>query len=344
MKNEQYTIFGKIDKPDSNKVKNTPKEYSRISEGVMNSFNISSIPFLGCDFELIYPLIARLVPPEKISFTSFPIATSITCEIICAGICHQMNWDYLRQTVFNKTNDNPKWIAGSYLENISVNEVEKLFALYSKPERIRKEERAAMLHSIGSWILSFESTTRVFMNASGCLLSNSEIRSNLLSCEVFSNDPEEKKMQLLLQKLSAYEQLKGLSQYCKPAIDYHLIRCYLRRGLLIPRNKYAKDYIHNESSMRKENTIAAIRQLCSQLMIDISHYTGLDIVTVNQIEWHIGRSICVQNDPDCFLVTEGASWLKPTFSQCPFFDSCTARHFNNNNLKTNEPSYSGSSY
>lgn len=320
------------------------EETTRVSENTLNAFSIKPIYFFGNDYDTVYPQIAEILPKEKTIYTSFPIEIAIRCEIVCAGICHQMNWDFLRDLVYSKTLENPNWLSAQYLNNISPDEVAEMFMLYSKPERIRPKERAALLRCIGEWLGNYENSSSIFITNDGHVHNKEIIRNSILSCRVFSGDPEEKKLQLLLQKLSMYDQLKDISDFCEPAIDYHLMRCYLRRGLLCATSKKGDDYIFNQSTERKESTVAAIRQLCSELLINICEYCHLDIVTVNQIEWHIGRSVCIKDNPDCYLCNKDAEWLKPLFSECPFIHTCWARCQDKDLLKVNEPFYLGSSY
>lgn len=321
----------------------TNQQAPKVSTKALEGFGVVPIPFWECDFDTVYPILAKILPLEKIVFTDFPLSTAVVCEIICSAICHQMNWDFLRKTVRSKTESNKEWLSPKYLSQISEEEVFKMFANYSRPERIRKEERAKILRSIGYWMKQFDTAENAFLNSDGDLLAYSDIRRNLLSCEVFSNDPEEKKLHLLFQKLATYSELSGLAKYYQPAIDYHLIRCYLRRGLLVANTKYAKDFLYNSNVQRKESTMAAIRHLCSEILLNICDYTRLDANVVNQIEWNIGRSICIRDDPDCFLKSEDAKWLRTHFQVCPYFASCASRS-NKDLLHLNEPVYTGSSY
>lgn len=345
LKYEQLSFFNGEEKaqPKESVSQNSNFSEVQISYKVRNSFSITELPFLGCDFDSIYPALANIIPKEYIVFSDFPLNVAISCEIICAAICHQMNWDYLRNTIFMKVTENNAWVSADNLTSISEAEVFEMFAMYSKPERIRKKERTTILHEIGKWMKNYQSVEDVFLRNNE-LLDNNSIRYNLLTCSAFSNDPEEKKMSLLLQKLSAYVPLMGLSEYYQPAIDYHLIRCYLRRGLLYAKTKYAVDYLQNSNVERKESTVAAVRELCSKLLSDICNYTNLNISIVNQIEWNIGRSVCTHDSPDCFLELDDSKWLRPKFEVCPFFNTCAARHHNKIYLQLNEPKYTGSSY
>jgi len=316
-----------------------------ISKQISREFDIYEIPFFECDFDTIYPSIASILPKEAVSFSELSFENSIACEVVCAAICHQINWDFLRRTILAKTMRDECWMAGERLGNISEEDVDELFMNYKKPERIRAKERCEILHEVGKLICNVGNYQRLFLDKDENLLPIELIRNRLLDCTVFSKDPKEKKLQLLLQKLSNYDRLRKLSAYCKPAIDYHLIRCYLRRGLLRPKTTYAEEYLKDSTTERKETTVGALRHLCSKLLEDIAWYTELDIRTVNSIEWNIGRAVCTQDNPDCFLETDDTIWLKEKYVRCPFYKNCMARQNEENGLlHINEPEYKGTSY
>lgn len=341
---EQLYLFSpheKEEKSDSKKL--TLEDSARVSKKTLEGFAVASIPFIGCDYEQVYPVLANIIPKEQIVFYDFPLRIAMVCEIICSAICHQMNWDFLRGAVRDKTVASFEWLSPKHLSQISETEVFEMLSDYSKPERVHKEERTMLLRSLGKWLCTYDSVEQIFLDKNGTLLSRDEIQNRLLACEVFSNDPEGKKMQLLMQKLSSFHELAGLSLYYQPAIDYHLVRVYLRRGLLIAKTQYAANFLNNSGIERKESTMAAIRQLCAHILSAICEYTELDISIVNQIEWHIGRSICVQGEPDCFLKSQEAQWVNEKFSVCPFFNTCVARS-NDRFLSLDEPTYKGVSY
>lgn len=332
------------EKEDENSPKDLKEQHQLISERLKKEFDVVAIPFLKCNFDYIYPRLAEIIPREHIFFDSFGQNILVMSEIVCAAICHQMNWDYLRSALFSKLKEDSNWVLPNRLIYVEEKEVADLFCSYNKPERVRAKERMKILRGVGEWAKAFIHSSSIFLDSSGKLLPKEVVRRNLLICDTFAMDVEEKKMQLLLQKLSSYKEFKGLSAYCQPAIDYHLIRTYLRRGMLYAKTEYAKGYIMNQSAERKDSTVAAVRHLCAELMLDICVYTDLDVNTINQIEWHIGRSICLQENPDCNLENNESQWLRPFFSSCPFSDTCEAKCGNSKLMGLKEPSYKGSSY
>lgn len=343
---EQLSFFDGIlkDSPNNNPDKDA-SEVSKTSLRLLEAFYVSEIPFLDCNYEELYPQLASIIPRDSVCFDSWDLETLIACETVCASICHQINWDYLRYVVFKKTKSENEWVLPENLLNITEDTVKMLLSKYNKPERFRINERTSILRQIGKLAVDAGGFTNLFFDNDGRLLPESLIRSNHFQCAVFVQDPEEKKLQLLLQKLSGYTPLAGLMDFCKPAIDYHLIRCYLRRGLISPKNKLGKEFIFGQNRIeRKESTVGALRQLCAELVEKISLYTNLSITEVNQIEWHIGRSICIKGIPDCRLNNHDVGWVKTKFSRCPFYHNCCAAKYNPELLNIEEPVYKGTSY
>lgn len=346
----QLSFFPTAEKGENNEKEseNSPKDSKGqnqlISERLKKEFDVVAVPFLKCDFDYIYPRLAEIIPREQVIFDSLGQNVLIMSEIVCAAICHQMNWDYLRSALFSKLTEDSNWVLPNRLIHIEEKEVANLFRSYNKPERVRAKERMKILREVGEWALTFTNISSIFLDSREKLLPKDAVRRNLLLCNTFAMDAEEKKMQLLLQKLSSYEVFNGLSAYCQPAIDYHLIRAYLRRGLLFTKTEYAKGYIMNQSTKRKDSTVAAVRHLCAELMLNICLYTELDVNTINQIEWHIGRSVCIQENPDCNLEESESQWLRPHFSSCPFSSTCAAKCGNSKLMEMKEPTYKGSSY
>ena len=316
-----------------------------VSENLKDSFNVMSIPYLGCDYEQLYPQIVSIIPNEKYLFDDFDTETAIRCELVCAAICHQINWEFLRHVIYNKTKENSSWLNFNNLKQIGSDEILVLLQDYHKKENIKAEERTELLHLLGEWGVNYSSIINVFLNQRGELLPYCLIRESIFNCMVFSTDPAEKKFNLLLQKLNAIKPLNGIANYAKPTIDYHLLRLYLRRGLVYARTKYALHYIRDNDAERKECTVAAIRELCSELLCQIAAFTSLDISSINLVEWHVARSVCHREKPDCDLKGNMSLWLSKGFDKCPFSHTCVAYLFNIEQLlNMKEPYYKGTSF
>lgn len=343
MKYEQLSVFSEQDIELEEKKKER-KKTSEISQRIIDEFGFAQIPFWGCNYELVYPILKDVVPKEEIMFNTLDLEQIIACEMICAAICHQMNWDYLRSAVNKQIQKDSLWVYAEHLRFISEKTVESLFEHYPKRERVRALERTSMLRKLGDLAFSSGGFTCLFFGPEKKPLAMDTVSKVLLDCDVFGQDPGHKKFHLLMQKLSSYSQLSHLATYCEPAVDYHLLRCFLRRGLLFPKSKFASEYILATEIERKESTVGALRHLCANLMMDICQYTALDINSINVIEWQVARSICTQEKPDCLLESSSSTWARKGFERCPFFETCNAANHNKAYLELQEPKYTGTSY
>lgn len=317
---------------------------SEISSSIIDGFTPLDYTFDMLDYEFIYKNILSSLPPNSILFDSFGLEKLIACETICAAICHQINWDYLRQVVYKKTLLNPEWVDVEYLASIKTSEIRNLFIDYEKKERVQEYDRTKMIRTIAKHLKKSKMSFSDIFIKNGIARDYIDIELFFLNCNVFSKDPQHKKFQLLIQTLSDYSCFEYLSNYYKPTIDYHLIRLFLRRGIVRPHNKFAYQYILNQDTIRKENTIATLRSVCSKSLEELSWITSLNLKEVNRIEWWVGRSICTNDCPDCELEREDAKWLKKQFNKCPYYNTCYARNHDKNLLNINEPKYTGNSY
>lgn len=318
---------------------------SILSENIRESFEVFDFTLDMLNIPKNYYTMAKLLPKDAVMFNDFDLETIIACETICATICHKINWDFLRKVVYDKTSNNIEWTKPEYLKKIKTEEVENLLSNYDKTDRIRGAERSKMLRSLGTSVYKKGKGYKgIFFNEDMSIKDYADISNFFKTCKSFANDPESKKMQLLFQSLSDYCGFEKLSQYYMPTIDYHLIRSFLRRGIIRPVNQYAKDFIFNIDIERREGTIGALRNICSNAINSLCLITSLDLKTVNRIEWWVGRTICTEDKPDCLLKRNTASWLKDNFNKCPYYDHCYAINYNKDYLSINEPTYKGNSY
>lgn len=319
----------------------------QFSQDVYHDFEIDRdlIAYYSAALRTTYRALASIVPKEAVQFTELAAGQAVVCEMICAAICHQMNWDFLRERVYEKTILDPKWIEAINLAAIQTKEVETLLEGYPKTERIRAEERAELLRTLGTTYVNLPGGFyEIFFNTDGMPREVSSILRQLSLCSVFSSDPVEKKLQLLLQKISVYKGFEEVGNRCRPTIDYHIIRSFLRRGFLAPKTKYAREIVTTDA-IRSEQTVGAIRKHCADIIVLLSEVTGESIAAVNNIEWWLGRSVCVEDSPLCRLGGPDTEWLAPSFRDCPFHPICDRPELHKADAQLyTAPNYRGNSY
>jgi len=184
-----------------------------ISEDMIEAFEATEYNLQMINFKEIYLKIVAALPPRNSSFSKLSLENIIGCEVVCAAICHQINWDFLRTVIYNKTMQDETWITPKNLAKITSTKVLQLLAGYDKPERIREKERCSLLRSLGKSLLGLGyGYSDIFFERDFVVRNSEDIISVLNFSKAFSGDPEGKKIQLLLQNLSDYSELTF--QYC----------------------------------------------------------------------------------------------------------------------------------
>ncbi|MBI9084199.1 MAG: DUF362 domain-containing protein [Desulfobacterales bacterium] len=282
--------------------------------------------------------VISLLPPEEVSFHSLGSELAIQCEFIAAAICHQMNWDFIRKRIKGWAYKDAQFLTFKNLNTISKRDIEVLFQGYHKPERIKSEERAKMLRGLSSYMLKHGNSLFELLNQ---LPRKIETENGLMSflrkTPVFSDDPEMKKAQVFIHSILRERLWEFLDDNkVQPAIDYHIMRLYIRRGNIWPRTKNGELYL-KQNIRRYSKTTVALRTLVADALKSIAGFHNLKIVDVNSAEWWVGRSVCKRDYPDCDLLNSESEWLKKCFTQCPYKPDCAAWTTDKTLLTVTEP-------
>jgi uncharacterized protein (DUF362 family) len=315
---------------------------ARVSEEILRAFEINELQLL--QKKNYYREILPFIPQNSVSFEGLGNERMVGAELICAAICHQMNWEFLRRQVFRAISEGAEWWQARRVGEVRVETISRLFADYHDPKRVKAGERARMLRSLGQLFQGDANSYVSLVQAGG---GGEEVLTDVVrrleGCRVFSADPARKKLQVFLHSIACYERFRRLDQLCEPAIDYHIMRLYLRRGDVSPSSKVGHAFL-NQRLMRRSSTVTALRKLVSEALKRSAQYAGLPLRVVNGIEWWVGRSVCLRDGPDCELAGEMGGWLKGGHSRCPFQSACFAYNCDRRLLKVQEPSYKGSFY
>jgi uncharacterized protein (DUF362 family) len=282
--------------------------------------------------------VISLLPPEEVSFYSLGSDLAIQCEFISAAICHQMNWDFIRKRIKDLAYKDARFLTFKYLNKISKRNIEVLFQGYHKPERIKPEERAKMLRDLSNYMLNYDNSLVGLLNQLSPTIEGDEgLMSFLRKTPIFSDDPEMKKAQVFIHSILRERLWEFMDDNkVQPAIDYHIMRLYIRRGNIWPRTKNGELYL-KQNIRRYSKTTVALRTLVADALKTIAGYHNLKIVDVNSAEWWLGRSVCKRQSPDCDLLNSESEWLKRHFTKCPYKNDCAAWTTDNTLLNVTEP-------
>jgi hypothetical protein len=250
-----------------------------------------------------------------------------------------MNWDFLRRALREQVCAGADWWRLAEIGGVSVAVVSALLKDYDRPERIRAQQRAEMLRSLS---VLYSEHHRTYSDVIPTVLRDEHERETLLKllekCRVFAEDLERKKLQVAVHRFAQSGLVMGIDSLSRPAVDYHIMRLYLRRGEVKPVSAVGLEYLTSTRPKRR-STVTALRRTVSNALLGVAEMSGVPVAAVNGIEWWIGRSVCLRNKPDCFLEDSAAQWLRPHFSRCPFAETCVALNVDNRLLAVREPNH-----
>jgi hypothetical protein len=260
--------------------------------------------------------------------TAAPLS-QLVFKTLFVSICHQFNWDFLQSAMAQWILPHPedRLVA---LASTSPQEIAKLLSDYEKPERVRASERAEMLRTTAVELRSLLTSGQL-----ETLISNRRLDGAygyyevMRSISAFRTDELEKKVRVLAHDLHREEIIVFADpNNLRPAVEYHILRLYLRSGRVYPTNEAVRQHLLSPATPSRARLVHTLRRTVEEAMNLTALYSGLDVATLNYVEWQIGRSVCTPEKPNCTrpsgeLPADIAS-LSP--DRCVFVNFC--RSFN----------------
>jgi hypothetical protein len=294
--------------------------------------SIAEVNEIGCC------AIAHLVPSlaesrktaDPFSLSSKSVRDQTKALIHLVGICHRLNWDFTLGGLAAKLWDLTDGFDYPALSRLGDSEFRKAFSGYSRNDGgLNYKGRLSYLRKISEYISSdghLDSllSCRTVAGTEGALAK--------LSCfPVYKDDPLKKKCNALLHEL-VRRRLVSLEDpdRIEPAVDYHIIRLYLRTGRVL-----VKDCeLHSRLVERKPVRIEAITQI-RRVVADAMRYTAAvsstTVSVLNDIEWAYARQACRRDD----------TWCAGPCNTCLLESACMSAHLDAKQMITEPESHHG---
>lgn len=235
----------------------------------------------------------------KQRWSDLPRDAQLCFKIFFVAICHQINWDFLQERLF-------EFFASSNVEAMLATAaeatpayIEHMLSGYHRPERIRAPERARYLRKTAAAIKEQFRGEIASVVRSGKVFGQCGLMSELDKIPAFAEDPLRKKSSALAQEL-ARERIATFSDAAEilPAIDYHLIRLYLRTGRVVA----TSDTVFNSLKTgvtHRPRLLKLLRSATSQALISTAQHANLPVHELNYLEWQLGRTRCEKDRINC---------------------------------------------
>jgi hypothetical protein len=267
---------------------------------------------------------------EATPWGHFPRASQLTFKLAFVAICHQFNWDFMQERLARHllTADPSEMVRR--LVRIRADDFNEWVTGYNRPHRIKAAERAEMLRAIGSGLQQkFDGDVLTLVSrASGKLEGATGFLQQLDAFEPYRADPLRKKSNVLVQDL-VRERIVNFEDETtiRPAVDYHIMRLYLRTGRVVPMYTVVADALKGMPRPRPR-LVKLLREAVAEALQTTAGFAKLSVAEINYVEWQIGRSICHRLRPLC-TTPAGKVELDPDIAAlfdgpCPYASFCPA--------------------
>ena len=228
-------------------------------------------------------------------------ARELWAETVFVAICHSTNWDKLHAAIESAIASKPQLIEPVHLSSLTAAEFEYLTGL-PRPENSRDSlRRQTMLRDLGREAIQtgFITFLQTFEPNGAELGGHDGAYAALAKLSAFSADPLQKKSRVLVHQWISAGSLKVPdAERVAPAVDYHLIRLYLRSNRIHPRSSHTLERFRDGKQIG-DRELQGMRSAVEEAM----HYTAagaqLSIADLNHYEWQIARSFCVRAAARC---------------------------------------------
>lgn len=264
---------------------------------------------------------------ERQRWSDLPRDAQLCFKIFFVAICHQINWDFLQDRLFDFFATSEVEAMLETAENATPAYIERILLGYHRPERIRASERAKYLRQTASAIREkFDSDVARVVQA-GTVFGNSGLMGQLDKIPAFAEDSLKKKSSALAQEL-ARERIADFSDSADipPAIDYHLIRLYLRTGRVVATSDAVFNSLRTGVTHRPR-LLKLLRSATSRALLSTAQHANLAVHELNYLEWQLGRTRCERERINCTGVWPDEltdSSVKRLDEKCPLRHNCHA--------------------
>lgn len=260
-------------------------------------------------------------------WSAAPVSAQVVFKLLFVAICHQINWDFLQRRMFER------FFAEDFAEMLdrakgaSAKLVTDMLEGYHRPERVRAAERAKYLRSTAEALEIRFANDPLKLVSMGKVFGEKGLLELIREVPAFGEDPLSKKANAFAQEL-AREKIVEFSDdgLIPPAIDYHLIRLYLRTGRVIANDRAIFRSLRTGSTHRMR-LVNLLREAVASALQDTALFARMPVHVINYLEWQIGRSRCERE----FTICDGPwpsdlldSSVIAISNGCPIKDSCTA--------------------
>jgi hypothetical protein len=227
------------------------------------------------------------------------------------GICDRLNWDFLMGVVARRLDLMTDQFSAELIRRLRLSDIREALSGYKRQgDTIDFKHKADHLKAIAEC----ESANRIVdrLEQAAFVGGDEGVETLLSAVPAYSEDPLHKKVNAFVQECVRRELLILRDpENISPAVDYHIIRLYLRTGRVWVPDEYLRKRLVARGRVRIE-AITQIRSAVAEAMRYTAWLCRIGISQLNELEWLFARNACRQN----------RTWCYSQGTVCPLASSC----------------------
>lgn len=291
-------------------------------------------------------------PREIFLWSEKPKEVQLIFKVAFISVCHQFNWDVMQSALAENLLKDDENIIDTLI-NVSHKDLQDWLSHYPKKERIKAQERSKILRDVGH---VFREKFGGDINSFYEFCNNSsldkipgkdsfhDLMDNFLG---YKTDRLKKKTNVLSHDLIKEKIISFADpDKAKPAVDYHIMRLYIRTGRVVPSDETIFKFLEGTPNPRG-TLVRQLREAVAEAEQLVAYYSKLNVADVNYIEWQLARNICKNKVPQCKAacsenIPEDISSLFTT--DCPYIEVCLSYNELPRFINFEEPIYISTDY
>lgn len=259
----------------------------------------------------------------------------IWVELVFITICHDANWYRVHSSVLEVADCDIDVLHPKRLADLTSTSFRSLFGKAYDDNNLRAGERCKLLRMIGAEVHDWPAPTRTeWLEKEKASLSGEHgLYRRVDGLSPFGQDPLRKKSRILAHQLMRYELIDVAdAEMLLPAIDYHLIRFYVRTGRIFQEQDEMSERLSGDGnqSVARIEYLTHLRRAVEEAMWYTAAGADLRMDHLNHVEWQLARSFCVRSRARCFehplaskpIDREVSILSASSEGHCPLASSC----------------------
>lgn len=230
-------------------------------------------------------------PKDTFAFQRETAEVQSTSLIHLIGICDRLNWDFVLGTLAPRLWDASDGFSIRKLEEISVPAFKRMFDGYSRADgSIEFGRRLDNVRQIAAYVRNADVISK--LRSATTIHGEHGVLSILQAIPIYNRDPLFKKVNALLHEMIRRNLISVADPNdVEPAIDYHILRLYLRTGRVAVVDREIEERLIRRTRFRIELT-TELRRTVSEALKYTAWMAGVSVSRLNELEWAFGRTAC----------------------------------------------------